>query len=254
MEHVLKTLIVDDEPIARRSLRERLKGMPSVAVIGEAWSGQQALQQMAELRPDLVFLDLQMPGMGGFEVVRKLDGGHLPVVVLVTNVDQQAIEACDAGAIDFLLKPVGDARLQHAVNRALRLRKHPRDVANELAKIASAAGPPNSLIGRRIVGRAVGEYFLLDPAEILAVQVEGVLVWIVTAKQRFIATQKLRDIADCLNRAPFQRVHRNAIVNVNHIRKISALSNQRWLITLSNAAQLVASKREAHSIRAILRW
>src|ERR1700686_258885 len=113
MDHrVMKTLIVDDEPIARRVLREELENVPDVSIVGEAENGKQALQQIAELRPDLVFLDLQMPVMGGFEVVQNLGGGHLPVLVIVTAYDEHAIEAFEAGAVDYLLKPVGEARLR----------------------------------------------------------------------------------------------------------------------------------------------
>ena len=108
----IRTLIVDDEPIARHVLREQLDAIPEVVVVGEAENGRQTLQQIAELQPDLVFLDLQMPVMGGFEVVRKLGGGHLPVIVIVTAFDQHAIEAFEAGAVDYLLKPVSEARLR----------------------------------------------------------------------------------------------------------------------------------------------
>jgi two-component system LytT family response regulator len=255
MDHrVMKALIVDDEPIARRVLREDLEAIPYVTIVGEADNGKQALQQIAELKPDLVLLDLQMPVMGGFEVVRRLGGGHLPVVVIITAFDQHAIEAFEAGAVDYLLKPVGEARLRKAVERARRLHGNPLDVANELANIALAAAPANSVADRKIVSRNGEEYFLLDADEILAFQAEGELVWIVTAKQRFLATQTLRVIQERLKEPQFQRVHRNAIVNLNHVRKMSALSSQRWLITLSNSSQLVASKRQAHNIRSILRW
>lgn len=117
----MKTLIVDDEPIARSVLRETLGAFPPVLIVGEAENGKQALQQIADLQPDLVFLDLQMPVMGGLEVVRKLGGGHVPVIVIVTAFDQHAIEAFEAGAVDYLLKPVSEARLQKAVDRALSL-------------------------------------------------------------------------------------------------------------------------------------
>ena len=252
--HVMKTLIVDDEPIARRVLREELETFPEVAVVGEAENGKQALRQIAELQPDLVFLDLHMPIMGGFEVVQKLGGGPLPVIVIVTAYDQHAIEAFEAGAIDYLLKPVNEARLQKAIERAKALQNKPIDIANDIAKIASAALPPNSATNRKIVGRASGEYFLLDVDEILAFQAEGELVWIVTSKQRLLATQTLRVIEERLQKQQFQRVHRNAIVNVNHIRKMSVLSSQRWLMTLSNSLQLIVSKRQAHNIRTILHW
>lgn len=250
----MRTLIVDDEPIARQVLREELETFPQVEVIGEAENGKHALQRISELHPDLVFLDLQMPVMGGFEVVQNLGGGQLPVVVIVTAYDEFAIKAFEAGAVDYLLKPVGGVRLQKAVERAQRLRKRPLDIANEVAKITSAAARPNSAARRKIVGRNGTEYFLLDTDEILAFQAEGVMVWIVTAKQRLLATQTLKVIEDRLREQQFHRVHRNAIVNVNHVRKMSALSSQRWLITLSNSLQIIVSKRQAHNIRSILHW
>jgi two-component system, LytTR family, response regulator len=244
---VMRTLIVDDEPVARQVLREELETLLEVVVVGEAENGKQALQQIAALQPDLVLLDLQMPVMGGFEVVRKLGGGHLPVVVIVTAFDQHAIEAFEAGAVDYLLKPVGEERLRQAVERAQKLCANPLEVAHAVERIVSVET-------RKIVGRNGEEYVLLDPDEILAFQAEGELVWIVTTKQRFLATQTLRAIEDHSKGQQFRRVHRNAIVNVNHVRKMSALSSQRWLVTLSNSLQLVVSKRQAHNIRSVLRW
>ena len=254
MDLPLKTLIVDDEPIARRVLREGLEAFPEVKVIGEAENGKQALERIAELSPDLVFLDLQMPVLGGFEVLHKLGGGHMPVIVIVTAFDQHAIEAFEAGAIDYLLKPVREDRLRKAVDRAQTLRNKPLEIANQAAKIASVSAPSNSAGGRKIVGRAGGEYFLLDTSEILAFQAEGELVWIVTAKHRLLATQTLRAMEDRLKELEFQRVHRNALVNVNHVRKMTAMSSQRWMITLSNSLQIVVSKRQAHTIRKLLHW
>jgi two-component system LytT family response regulator len=249
----MKTLIVDDEPIARRVLREELEAFPEVDVIGEAENGRQALERISELRPDLVFLDLQMPVMGGFEVVRNLGHDHIPVIVIVTAYDEHAIHAFDAGAVDYLLKPVSDARLRKAVERAQRLLKKPLEVANDVARIAAAA-LPNLAMSRKVVGRNGNEYYLLDADEILAFQAEGVIVSIITAKQRLLATQTLKVIEARLKEHQFRRVHRNAIVNVNHVRKMSALSSQRWMITLSNSLQIVVSKRQAHSIRTILHW
>jgi two-component system, LytTR family, response regulator len=263
MDHgVMKTLIVDDEPIARRILREELKAFPEIEIIGEADNGKQALQQILELHPDLVFLDLQMPVMGGFEVARQLGGEHLPVIVIVTAFDEHAIHAFEAGAVDYLLKPVREDRLRKAVERAQNLKGKPLKVANAVAQIASAAvppntpptAPPNTATHRKVVGRTGSDYYLLDADEILAFQADGTLVWIVTAKQRLLATQTLREIEDRLRERQFQRVHRNAIVNVNHVRKMSAMTSQRWLLTLSNSLQIVASKRQAQSIRKILHW
>ena len=212
------------------------------------------MEQIAELMPDLVFLDLQMPVMGGFEVVRNLGAGNLPVIVIVTAFDQHAIEAFDKGAVDYLLKPVGEVRLRKAVERARHLLNDPLGVANDIAKIASAAPQPNPVNNRKIVGRNGGEYFLLDADDVVAFQAEGEVVWLVTTKLRLLATQTLGSLEEGLSEQQFRRVHRNAIVNVNHIRKMSAMSSQRWLLTLSNGLQVVVSKRQAHNIRQILHW
>jgi len=249
----MKALIVDDEPIARQVLREDLDQFPEVRVVGEASDGKEALRAIAKLQPDVVFLDLQMPVMSGFEVVRKLAGPDLPIIIIVTAFDQHAIEAFEAGAIDYLLKPVSDTRLRTAIDRARKLLGKPGEIASSIDRISAAQPQPGGR-SRKIIGRNGEEYFLLDLDEVLAFQAERELVWIVTAKQRLLATQSLRVIEERLGNPQFQRVHRNAIVNVNHIRKMSALSSQRWLITLNNSLQLIVSKRQAHNIRQILNW
>jgi two-component system, LytTR family, response regulator len=254
---VMKTLIVDDEPVARQVLRQELEAFPEVAIVGEAENGRQALERIRELHPDLMFLDLQMPVMGGIEVVRTLGGGErMPIVVIVTAYDEHAIEAFDAGAIDYLLKPVSEARLHKAVERARSLQNKPLEIANDVAKIAyafaSASGSGSSAKNQKIVGRSGSDYILLDPDEILVFQADGELVWIVTSKQRLMATQTLAALEERLQEQQFQRVHRNALVNLKHVRKMRAMSSQRWLLTLSNALQIVVSKRQAHNIRKIL--
>jgi len=117
-----KTQIVDDEPLARKVLREELESIADVEIVGEADDGPTALAKIAKDQPDLVLLDLQMPVMGGLDVIRSLKGGaRVPVIVIVTAYDQFALQAFDAGAIDYLLKPVGHARLAEALDRAKRL-------------------------------------------------------------------------------------------------------------------------------------
>ena len=251
---MIKTLVVDDEPIARKVLREELELFPDVVVVGEAENGADALRHIEELAPDLVFLDLEMPLMGGFEVIRKLSGHALPVIVMVTAYNQHAIEAFEAGAVDYLLKPVQQSRLEKAVDRARSLQGRGRERAENAAKLSEALVPGNIPRVRKIVGRSSDEYFLLDINEILAFQADGEVVWIVTSKTRYLATQSLRAIEARLKNLPFQRVHRNAIVNVNHVRKLSSMSSQRWLLTLSNSQELMVSKRQAHSVRNMLKW
>jgi DNA-binding LytR/AlgR family response regulator len=252
---LIKSLIVDDEPIARQVLREELEQIRDVEIVGEAEHGQEALRKIASLQPDVVFLDLQMPGMGGFDVIRKLQGGKLPIVVIVTAYDQHAIQAFEAGAVDYLLKPVTAARLRKALDRVRQLHGKRLEIAESLAQLAATGSEPQvTARTRKIVGRKGEEYFLLDVEEVQAFQADGELVWIITGQQRFLATQSLRSLEERLKDQPFRRVHRNAVVNISHVRKMSSMSSQRWLLTLHNGQELIVSKRQAHGIRDLLRW
>jgi DNA-binding LytR/AlgR family response regulator len=249
----LKTLIVDDEPVARKVLREELESFADVEIVGEADDGPTALARIARDQPDLVLLDLQMPVMGGLEVVRSLKGGaRVPVIVIVTAYDKFALQAFEAGAIDYLLKPVGHARLAEALERVKRLSG--RETIERLARLQDVADSAAEPQKRRIVGRAGQEFFLLNVAEIHAFQADGDFVRIITANRSYEATQALKVLEQRLKDSGFRRIHRNAIVNVDQVRKMSSLSSQRWLITLANGQEFVASKRQARSVRQLLHW
>lgn len=249
----LKTLIVDDEPIARKVLREELETLDDIEVIGEAADGAEALEKIGSEQPDLVLLDLQMPAMSGLDVVRELkQGNHLPVIVIVTAYEEHALQAFEAGAIDYLLKPVRQERLSQAVERAKRISG--REAIERIAQLQEIADSPGYPRTRRIVGKIGEEYFLLSADEIYAFQADGDLVWIVTAKRKYLATQTLKELEARLKSTSFRRIHRNALINVDHVRKMSSLSSQRWLITMSNDQEFIASKRQARTVRELLTW
>lgn len=251
----LRALIVDDEPIARQILREELDQIGGVDIISEADDGAAALALIEQRRPDLVLLDLEMPVMGGFEVIRHLNPkGNPPVIVIVTAYDQYAVQAFDAGAIDYLLKPVRQDRLAQAVDRARRLLHNTSEIAERLSKLKQIAGPAAGARARKIIGKSGDEYVLLNFDEIFAFQAEGDLVWILTARQKFLATQTLRVLAERLENTNFRRIHRNAVVNLNHVRKLSSLSSRRWLVTMHNNLEFVVSKRQAAGVRGMLSW
>jgi two-component system LytT family response regulator len=247
----IRTLIVDDEPVARRVLRDELAAYGDVEIAGEAENGAQALVEIARLQPDLVLLDLQMPGLGGFDVIRQLPAGATPFVIIVTAFDQHAVRAFEAGALDYLLKPVSPERLEKALGRVRALRGKTGAIAESLVRLADIQ---HSGSARRVVGRVGEEYHLLTLDDVLAFQAERETVWIVTLKQRYEATQTLRAIDARLAGSNFQRVHRNALVNVNHVRKMTPMSSQRWMLTLSNRQELMVSKRQAHNVRQMLQW
>jgi len=253
----IRALVVDDEPIARKVLREEIELLDSVDVVGEADSGDVALAQISKLRPDLVFLDIEMPAMGGFELLRHLKSGPLPVFIMVTAYDQHAIRAFEAGAIDYLLKPISQPRLVQAIERAKRVLRSPLQAAENIAylqTLAPASSDPAPPALRKIVGKLGNEYFLLALEEVLAFQAEGEVTWIVTGKQRYFATQNLRSIEERLQHTGFRRIHRNALVNIEQIRKMSMITSQRWLITLNNGQEFIVSKRQAKNVRDVLHW
>ncbi|HTZ56498.1 MAG TPA: response regulator, partial [Acidobacteriaceae bacterium] len=192
----MRALIVDDEPIARKILREELALLDSIEVVGEAENGEAALVTISSIKPDIVFLDIQLPGMNGFQVLDHLNGGHVPAIVMVTAYDQHAIQAFEKGAVDYLLKPIDPQRLTQAVERAKRVARNPLQAAEILAQLQeiAPAGSTGAQKVRKVVGRLGEELFLLSLDEVVAVQADGNLTWIITSEQRYLATHNLKAI------------------------------------------------------------
>jgi DNA-binding LytR/AlgR family response regulator len=230
----MKVLIADDEPIALQVLREMLDEIPGIEIVGEAATGTAAVEQARRLLPDVLLLDLQMPGMNGFQVA-----GHFPprkpVVIFVTAYDKHALEAFDAGAVDYLLKPVRRERLKAALTKA---RAH----FTATTPLFSVAPPIAEL--KKVVGRSGTDLHLLDLSEVVAFQADGEVVYVNTAQGRFYADDTLKGLEQRLP-AQFRRVHRGAIINTDHIRRISPLSSKRWLLRMSNGLEVIVSKRLA---------
>jgi DNA-binding LytR/AlgR family response regulator len=231
----VRVLIADDEPIARRVLREHLEGINDIEITGEASTGPEAVEQIFQAKPDLVLLDMEMPGLDGLSVVRTLRGAGSPLIIFVTAYGQHALEAFEVGALDYLLKPVREERLRKAIDKARRERPP--------LPPAPPAGP------RKIVGRRGSDLYLLDPKEIIAFQADGELVHIITASDRYLAEHSLKVLEKELDLTGFRRVHRSSIINTDHIRKISPLSSKRWLLKMSNGFEAIVSKRLANIIR-----
>lgn len=240
----MRILIVDDEPIARQVLRELLEDIPGVTLAGEAASGPEAVDLVFRLRPDLLLLDLQMPGLDGIGVARALsaqDASRLPLIVYVTAYEQHALQAFDLGAVDYLLKPVRRERLRAALEKA----------RTQLAGLQPAA-PPSPI--RKIAGRSGASLHLFDPADVIAFQAEGDVVYLFTAAARYYSDLSLKALEQRLPRHLFRRIHRSTIVNTAHIRQISPLKSKRWQVVLSGGMKAVVSKRMAGVIRAAIHF
>jgi DNA-binding LytR/AlgR family response regulator len=242
----MNVLIVDDEPIARQILRELLEEHPGITLSGEASTGLEAVEQIARLHPDVVLLDLQMPGLDGFSVARTLRGDSLPIIIFVTAFETHALQAFDTGAVDYLLKPVRKERLTAALEKA----------RTQIAGLKSEPPPPPPIAEplRRILGRLGSDLHMLNPGDVIAFQAEGDTVQIITAQGRYYADHSLRTLEAKLPPPQFRRIHRGTIINTDHIRKISPLTSKRWLLKMSNGLEAIVSKRMAGVIRDATRW
>ena len=239
----LRTLIVDDEPIARKVLREELGSFDDVEIIGEADNGVSALEKISADHPDLVLLDLQMPEMGGLEVVRNLKHGtHMPVIVIVTAYDKYALQAFEAGAIDYLLKPVGADRLAEAVERAKRLTE--REAAERLAQLQEVARPAEKLLRpNESWDESARNTFCSAPTRSTHSRLTAKSCGSSQRTRSTSPPRPLRSLDQRLRNTSFRRIHRSALVNVDHVRKMSALSSQRWLITLSQRSGVYCEQK-----------
>lgn len=240
-----RILIADDEPVARQVLRELLEEIPGVEICGEAATGAEALVRCADWKPDVALLDLQMPLLDGFHVAQQLRGGS-PLIIFVTASPERALDAFELGVVDYLVKPVRRERLESALAKA-------RERLRLVTPTAPLVATPKDAI-RRIAGRLKDEFHMLDLDEVIAFKAEAEIVYILSAKGRFLADLTLKALEERLPSPPFRRIHRGAIINTDHIRRISPLSSKRWLLKMSNGLEAIVSKRMAGVIREQTRW
>jgi two-component system, LytTR family, response regulator len=234
----LRVLIVDDEPPARKKLQMLLRGERDVEVIGEASNGLDAVTAIEKHRPDAVFLDIQMPGMNGFEVLEALEGRNVPMVVFVTAYDQHAVRAFEVHAVDYLLKPFDRSRLQDCI---VRLRDGHHSVNSTLEKLLSEFRPKGYL--SRILVKSHGRILFLDTEEIDWIGASANYVELHAGKQTFLIRETLTTLEEKLDPKRFARVHRTAIVNIDRIQELQPWSHNDFLIVLKDGTKLRMSRR-----------
>ncbi len=214
----LRALVVDDEAVARRRLRRLLGRVGGVDVVGEARDGREALARIEELRPDVVFLDVRMPGLDGLAVARS--GNNLPPIVFTTAWSEHAVAAFDAAAVDYLLKPVEEARLRVAVERVRRRLARAVDpgvlagLLERLREKAAPAAPP------RLAARHGGAIHLLDPRRITRLVARGGYVAVHLDGREFLLEESLAELERRLAPLGFLRVHRSELVRLDAIRRL----------------------------------
>ncbi|HEV8376809.1 MAG TPA: LytTR family DNA-binding domain-containing protein [Candidatus Polarisedimenticolia bacterium] len=240
-EPKLRVLLVDDEEPARDRLRRLLASFEWVEVAGEAEDGEQALEKIQELSPDLVFLDVQMPGAGGLEVAASLPTPG-PGVVFCTAFDQYAVDAFELHAVDYLLKPVTQARLSQALERVRERKAGGGSPSPEAARRVAASFP------LRFLAKSGARFHVVPRAEVLFFSSEDGLTKL-QAKDRYYWMQpSLQDLEHSLDPAHFFRISRSAIVNLNAIGEVAPLPGGHGEIRLANGARLEVSRRRFKSL------
>ncbi len=247
----MNCIIIDDEESARARLRRMLAAHPDVEVVSEARDGLEAVQKIEELRPALLFLDIELPGLTGFEVLRAIPPEvPLPLVIFATGYDQHALAAFEADALAYLLKPVEADRLAQAVERARKLAAIPADRDRERAHLAEVArrAPPTL---RQIVCRKHDRVVLLPPEQIFWFQVEDGIVKAHTAGGTFWVNYQLGELEAGLPAELFFRARREVLVNVARIREIRPYFKSGFLLIMPDTAstEIVVSERQARSFR-----
>jgi len=236
----LRALIVDDEAPARALLREYLTGQPAVEVAGECSNGFEAVKAVADLAPDVVFLDVQMPKLDGFEVLELLE--QRPAVVFVTGYDGYALRAFEVHAVDYVLKPVGRERLAEAVAQLRSRLDSPAAVAGPSpAVLAAAARPPGQFIERILVKD--GPRVQVIPVEKLdSVEAEDDYVALHSEGKKWLKPQPLAELAEGLDPQRFVRIHRSVVLNVERLARIELYAKDSRVAILRDGRQLPLSR------------
>jgi two-component system LytT family response regulator len=242
MDHI-RTLIIDDEPLARQGLRAILQKDPEIEVVDEAGDGLEALEKIRSVHPDLVFLDIQMPELNGFEVLDSLAADEIPLVVFVTAYDQYALNAFQVHALDYLLKPFEDERLMEAVTRAkAQLRqKNGGQATKKIQDMLDSTRVERSRVGRIMV-RSGGRITFVRVDDVDWIEAQGDYICLHTQGKKHLIREKISDMEAQLSSDNFLRIHRSTMVNVTRIREMQPLFHGEYAVVLQDGTRLTMSR------------
>ena len=247
-------LIVDDERLARKRLAGLLVDEPDVDVIGEAANGTEAVRAIATERPDLVFLDVQMPGLDGFDVLRATATIHQPFVVFITAHDEHAIRAFEVQAVDYLLKPVIETRFREAVRRVVaRLRSRPRaELAHEVARLLEHITPAQTRSSRIPIKRD-GRVNFVRAEDVDWVEADGDVVRLHAGRETHVIRETMTQVEAKLPSDRFMRIHRSLIVNTERVREIQPWFKGDYVLILQDGTKLRSGRSYRAAVQTLIR-
>jgi two-component system LytT family response regulator len=260
----LRAIIVDDEPLALEFLRSCIQPCADVEVVAECRNGRDAVAAAIELQPDLLFLDIQMPGMNGFEVVKALQADLMPMVIFVTAFDQFAVEAFDLHAVDYVLKPLDEERVGRSIERAIDRLKTDREqsfktpligaidaISDRVASKAVAKADESLPAGmqRKLVVRDSGVVKIIPFDDIDWVDAAGDYMCVHASGETHIVRSTLTELINKLDNSLFVRIHRSTIVNIERVVSVSPLQKGGSLLHLSGGSELKVSRNYRDAVR-----
>jgi two-component system LytT family response regulator len=233
----IRALIVDDEPLARSNLSVLLRLDSEIEIIGECGSGAEALAQIRSAKPDLVFLDVQMPECDGFDVLELLGKDLPPAIVFVTAYDQYALRAFEAGALDYLLKPFDDDRFDRALYRAKQRLMHGKGLPRKLERVAI---------------KNVGQVAFVKVSEIDWIEAADYYACLHVGPRTHLLRRSMAELEQELDPAAFCRIHRSTIVNLDRVRSLKLSEDGEYKVVLDNGARLRLSRRYSKQLQSRL--
>ena len=249
----IRVLLVDDEPLAREMLREMLQSDPQVEIVGESCNGREALEAIRTESPDLIFLDVQMPEVGGFEVLASLEKDKLPHVIFVTAYDQYAVRAFEVQALDYLLKPFDQERFDMSWQRAKTQLSRDRNSGTDqrILTLLEELKAGNRYLERLVI-KAGGRIYFLDTAEIDWIEAEGNYVSVHSAKKSHLLRETISSLESQLDPKKFVRIHRSSIVRLDFIQELQPWFHGEYRVILNDGTQLTLSRNHRDKLQEAL--
>ena len=275
MTQKLRIIIVDDEPLALQLLASKLRKVNDVEIVAECANGRQAIEKVFELEPDLLFLDIQMPGISGLQVVKRIQTEILPLVVFATAYEEYALEAFDANAVDYILKPIDDEHVMRAIVRARErlLAKQVVESSNKQSILGAIAHMDRNLernvtwlpnddvqaqtqVGehspRKIVIKDRDEIHILNQSDIEWIDAAGDYICVHADGLTYVKRSTLKEMLDELDESIFKRVHRSTIVNLNYVEKVIPHTKGEFFLQLGEYDKIKVSRNYKDVIREFL--
>jgi two-component system LytT family response regulator len=238
----IRTLIVDDEPLARERMRSLLAAEPDIAIVGECRDGREAVEAIRRDSPDLVFLDVQIPELDGFQVLEAIGADRAPAIIFVTAYDQYALQAFEVHAVDYLLKPFDEERFRRALARARQAWAGEKgELSEKLLSLLHELKAPQGYLERLVV-KSAGRLFFLRTDEIEWVESAGNYVCLHVRGESHLLRETMAGLESRLDPARFVRIHRTAIVNIDQVKELRPLFHGEYLVLLRDGTELTLSR------------